>query len=477
MGLWTRKTVNPAVENSQDLLELKRVLNAYDLILLGIGAIVGAGLFSITGIAAAQNAGPAIVLSFLVAASGCMLAGLCYSELASMIPISGSAYSYTYATLGELVAWVVGWTLILEYAIGAATVAISWSAYLVSLLKGFGIEFPTALTSSKWQATTLSTGEHVFGFINLPAILIVALLSWLLIIGIKESTRFNTFIVGLKLIAVALFIGVGFFFIHPANLSPFIPSNTGKFGEFGFSGILRAAGILFFAYIGFDAVSTSAQEVKNPSKNLPIGILGSLLACTLIYVLFGFVLTGVVNYKDLNVAAPVAVAIDKMPFIWLHWMVKLAILAGFTSVILVLLFGQSRIFFTMSVDKMLPSCFSILHANFRTPWITHLILMAFVGGIAGFFPIELISKMTSIGTLFAFVIVCLAVLVLRYREPHLPRPFKVPFSPFVPLAGIGMCLMMMFALEIETWVRFIAWMTVGLAIYFGYSRKRLEKAF
>lgn len=456
--------------------KLNRVLSAYDLILLGIGAIIGAGLFSITGVAAALHSGPAIVLSFLIAALGCTFAGLCYSELASMIPKSGSAYSYTYETMGQFIAWIIGWTLVLEYAIGAATVAISWSAYVTALLEPLDIQIPSALAASKWQQITLSTGEKTYGIINLPAVIIVMLLSTLLILGVKESTRVNAFIVALKLGAVALFIGVGFFFIKPENLSPFIPPNTGEFGEFGFSGILRAAGMIFFAYIGFDAVSTSAQEVKNPSRNLPIGILGSLFICTTIYVLFGFVLTGLVPYQELNVAAPVAKAIEKMPFPWLKGAINLAILAGFTSVILVMLFGQSRIFYAMAKDKLLPSSLAILHPKYKTPWISHLVLMVFVGLIAGFFPLAVIGNMTSIGTLLAFVIVCASVLVLRYKKPDLPRPFKTPLSPYVPLAGIIVCLIMMLSLEFDTWLRLIAWLLVGLLFYFFYGYRNSKKA-
>jgi len=474
VGLFSKKAIAPMQGPSQGSSEkLSRILSAQDLVLLGIGAVIGAGLFSITGIAAAQNAGPAIVLSFLIAALGCTFAGLCYCELASMIPISGSAYSYAYAAMGEVIAWTIGWTLVLEYAIGAATVAISWSAYVVSILQDAGINLPASISASPWHPTVTATGEKFFGLINLPAVIIVVVLSSLLILGVRESTRFNALIVALKISAVVLFVSFGIFYIRSENLTPFIPPNTGHFGAFGISGIFRAAGVLFFAYIGFDAVSTSAQEVKNPTRDLPIGILGSLGICTFIYVVFGFVLTGVANYHELNVAAPVAVAIQKMPFPWLNWIIKLAILAGFTSVILVLLFGQSRIFYAMSQDKMLPDAFSKVHPRLKTPWIAHLILMIFVGLIAGLSPLRVIGSMTSIGTLAAFVIVCAGVLVLRYTQPGLARPFKAPFSPFVPLAGIAVCLTMMVSLEWETWARLIGWMIIGFGIYFGYSRKRL----
>lgn len=464
-----KKDPQEELRNSESL---KRILTPFDLILLGIGAVIGAGLFSITGIAAAENAGPAIVISFVIAAIGCTFAGLCYSELAGMIPIAGSAYSYSYAIMGPFIGFLVGWTLVLEYAIGAATVSISWSAYVLSILQDLQIPFPTDLSASKWQSVLTPSGEKVYGLINLPALLIVFVLSLLLIIGVRKSARFNALIVCIKLMAVFLFILFGAFYIRADNLTPFIPENSGHFGEFGFSGILRAAGVLFFAYVGFDAVSTSAQEVKNPSRSIPIGILGSLWICTLIYVLFGFVLTGLVSYKKLDVAAPVAVAVRAMPFPWLNGIIKLAILAGFTSVILVMLFGQSRIFYAMSKDMMLPECLSKIHKKYGTPWVSHLFLMFFVGLIAAFFPISLISKMTSIGTLLAFVIVCTGVLVLRIQRPDLHRPFKAPFTPFTPIAGIVVCLVMMLALEIDTWIRLFVWLGVGLMVYFGYSRKK-----
>lgn len=453
---------------------LRRILTSVDLILLGIGAVIGAGLFSITGIAAAENAGPAIVLSFLVAALGCTFAALCYSELSATFPLAGSAYSYTHAIMGPFCGFLVGWILVLEYAIGAATVSVSWSAYVLSLLQDLNINFPVDLSVSRWQTIVTSSGERVYGLVNLPAILIVVLLSIILIIGVRASSRFNGFIVTIKLVAVFSFILVGFFYIRLENLSPFIPENTGNFGEFGFSGILRAAGVLFFAYVGFDAVSTSAQEAKDPSRSIPIGILGSLWICTLIYVLFGLVLTGLVNYRDLDVAAPVAIAVRQMPHPWLNGMIKLAILAGFTSVILVMLFGQSRIFYAMAQDGLLPSSLTKIHSRFKTPWIAHLLLMVFVGLIAAFLPISLISKMTSIGTLLAFVIVCVGVIVFRYRRPNLRRPFKVPFMPFTPLAGIAICLVMMLSLEIDTWIRLFLWLALGLVVYFFYSKKKVE---
>lgn len=471
MGLWSKKNINELEDQgSEGAFQLKRTLGPLNLVLLGIGCIIGAGLFSITGVAAAQNAGPAILFSFMIAAIGCAFAGLCYSELAAMIPVSGSAYTYSYATLGELIAWIIGWDLILEYAVGAATVSISWSAYGVSMLHEMGIHPPVELVASPWQHVQLPDGTIAYGWINLPALLVIMAVSSLLIIGIKQSAFINSILVITKVAVVLLFISLGFFYINYDNYVPFLPPNTGEFGDFGWSGVLRAAGVVFFAYIGFDAVSTAAQETKNPQKSLPIGILGSLVICTVLYVLFAFVMTGLVNYKLLDVAAPAALAIDQTPFHWLQGLVKMAIIMGLTSVILVLLFGQSRIFYTMSRDGLLPSHFSDLHPKFQTPWKSNLILMALVGGIGAFAPLSAVGHMTSIGTLFAFVLVCVGVLVLRHQQPQLPRPFRTPWVPFVPLAGVFVCLMMMFSLEFDTWMRLLIWMFIGLVIYFSYGR-------
>jgi basic amino acid/polyamine antiporter, APA family len=445
--------------------ELKKVLGALDLLFLGIGAVIGAGLFSLTGIAAAENAGPAITISFIIGAIGCAFSGLCYCELACLFPVSGSAYSYTFAAMGKLLGWIMGWNLILEYAIGAATVSISWSAYFVSLLQDLGIALPAALIASPWQRAPLSETTLAYGWINLPAFLIVIAISGLLIKGIKESSIANLIIVALKLSAIFAFLVLGAAYIQKDNLIPYIPENTGKFGEFGWSGIFRGAGILFFAYVGFDSISTAAQETKNPQKNIPIGILGSLAICTLIYVLFGFTMTGLVPYQDLNVAAPVAAAIAKLPFPWLNWVIKLAILCGLTSVILVMLLGQSRIFFAMANDGLFPHWFAKIHPSYHTPWHANLALMLFVGLIGAFSPLATIGSMTSIGTLFAFIMVCSVVLLLRYTQPELERPFKAPFSPFVPLSGIGVCLAMMLSLSPAAWLRFIIWIALGLGIY------------
>lgn len=470
MSLWRTKSIEFLEEEANSgKQKLERSLGSTSLILLGIGAVIGAGLFSITGIAAAENAGPAIAISFLLASIGCAFAGLCFSELAAMIPVSGGAYSYTYATMGEFIAWLIGWTLILEYAAGAAVVSISWSAYVVSFLEHFNIHLPVALTASPWQPVQLPDGSYAHGFINLPALVIVCALSWLLIRGVNKSAKVNAVLVVVKVIVVVLFIGVGFFYINYDNYVPFIPENTGHFGEFGWSGIMRAASIVFLAYIGFDAVSTAAQEVKNPQRDLPIGIIGSLGICAILYVLFSLVLVGIVPYPELDVAAPVAAAINKTPFLWLNWLVKLAIIAGLTSVILVLLLGQSRIFYTMSKDGLIPRIFSIVHPKFHTPWVSSLILMFGVGIFAAFAPLSIVGHMTSIGTLLAFAIVCISVIVLRKTHPDTPRPFRIPFVPLIPILGVITCLILMFSLGIGTWIRLVVWMAIGLAVYFLYG--------
>lgn len=470
MGLFSKKNLRNNDKELEEALHLKRSLNSLDLILLGIGVVIGAGLFSITGIAAAQNAGPAIVISFIIAAIGCGLAGLCYCEMATMIPVSGSAYTYAYVAMGEFIAWTIGWSLILEYAIGAAAVSISWSGYLMSLLQNNAIPFLPELASSPWQPVTLKNGSLVYGWINLPALFVIVAISILLIKGVRESAIVNTVIVIIKMTIVIVFIGVGFFYIDPNNYKPFIPPNTGHFGEFGWSGIMRAAGVVFFAYVGFDSISTAVQETKNPQKSIPLGIIGSLIICTFFYVLFSFVMTGLVNYTELDVPAPVSVAIDKTPFPLLKQSVDIAILCGLTSVILVLLMGQSRIFYVMSKDGLLPPLFSRLHPTFQTPWYSNLILMIFVGALAAFAPLSVLGHMTSIGTLLAFVVVSACVLILRYRRPELPRSFRTPFVPYIPLAGIAICLLMMASLGIDNWLRLILWMILGWFFYFSYGK-------
>ncbi len=439
--------------------QLKRTLGPVQLIALGIGAIIGAGLFALTPKAAHDNAGPAVVFSFIVAAFGCAFAGMCYSEFATMIPIAGSAYTYAYATMGELLAWIIGWDLVLEYATGAATVSVSWSKYLVRLLQHFSITLPPDLTKSYFEG----------GLVNLPAIFIICVVSIVLIIGIQESARLNGIIVALKVAIVVLVIGLGFGYINQANYVPFIPPNTGEFGHFGWSGIMRAAGVIFFAYIGFDAVSTAAQEAKNPKRDMPIGIIGSLAVCTLLYVGFSYVLSGIVNYKDMTDTA-IYEALHNIGYDWLGTGVVVGILAGYTSVILVMLLGQSRVFYSMSRDGLLPKLFSDVHPKFKTPWRCNLIFMVFVSMFSGFVPLSSLGDMTSIGTLLAFVIVCAGVMVMRRTHPDLPRPYKTPLVPLVPILGIIVCFAMMAALDMLTWIRLVVWLAIGLAIYFLYSR-------
>lgn len=467
-----RKDITQLQSDAAHSTDLKRTLGPMNLINLGIGAIIGAGLFSLTGIAAAEHAGPAVSISFVLAAIGCAFAGLCYAEFAAMIPIAGSAYTYAYATMGEVFAWIIGWDLVLEYAVGASTVAVSWSAYLAKFLAYFGVHLPTALSMSYWQTPPGST-EH--GLINLPAMIIVFAVSYLLVRGIQESARANAVIVALKIAVVIIFIGLGFSYINAENFTPYIPENTGSFGHFGWSGILKAAGMVFFAFIGFDAVSTAAQEAKNPQKDMPIGILGSLVICTILYVLFSFVMTGVANYTEFaGVAAPVAVAIDKMGISWLSPAINLAIIAGYSSVILVMLLGQSRVFYTMSKDGLLPKLFSDTHPKFKTPWKSNMLFALVVSLFAGFAPIALVGEMTSVGTLFAFVVVCAAVLILRYKEPNRERPFKTPFVPLVPILGIVACGSLLVSLCVSDFMhagRLFVWLGIGLIVYHTYSKK------
>jgi basic amino acid/polyamine antiporter, APA family len=452
--------------------QLKRTLTATQLIALGIGAIIGAGLFSLTGPAAALHAGPAIMLSFVVAALGCAFAGLCYSEFSTMIPVAGSAYTYSYATMGELFAWIIGWDLVLEYAVGASTVATSWSRYMVSLLRDFGINFPMEWAAGPFESVTLPDGTMIAsGIVNLPAVFIVCMVSMLLMIGIQESARVNAVIVVVKVAVIILFIGFGWSYVNPANHVPLIPDNpTGEFGNFGWTGIVRGAGIIFFAYIGFDAVSTAAQEAKRPQRDMPIGIIGSLVVCTILYILFSYVLTGIVNYKELNDPAAVAVAIDRTPYIFLRKAVKFAIIAGYTSVILVMLLGQSRVFFSMSRDGLLPKLFSQIHPKWQTPWRSNLLFMVFVSLMSAFLPLSKLGEATSIGTLFAFVLVCAGILVMRKTNPNLERPFKTPLVPLVPILGIAVNLYLMYGLGMENWLRLIIWMSLGLLVYFVYGR-------
>ncbi|HMW97121.1 MAG TPA: amino acid permease [Flavobacteriales bacterium] len=447
---------------------LKRHLGATNLVLLGIGAIIGAGLFSLTGKVAAEHAGPAVTISFLISAIGCAFAGLCYAEFASMIPIAGSAYTYSFATMGRLFAWIIGWDLVLEYAVGAATVAIAWSQYLNKFLMNFGLHLPHAIMTSPFEG----------GVINLPAVCIVVLLSLLLIKGTKESALVNAVIVALKVSVVLVFVFLGYAYIDPGNYDPYIPPNTGTFGNFGWSGILQGAGIIFFAYIGFDAVSTAAQEAKNPQRDMPIGILGSLVICTVLYVVFAHVMTGLAHYTEFGNAsdklAPVATAIAHTPYVWMRQFIILAILAGFSSVILVMLLGQSRVFYSMSKDGLLPPVFSEVHPRFSTPWKNNLLFMVFVGLFAGFVPGDIVGEMTSIGTLLAFVLVCIGIIIVRKRMPDAPRGFRTPLVPLVPILGILVCGLMMAALPWDTWLRLVLWLAIGFLIYFRYSVKHAK---
>ncbi len=449
--------------------EFKRTLGPLSLVALGIGAIIGAGIFSLTGIAAADNAGPAVVISFMIAALGCGFAGLCYSELSGMIPAAGSAYSYAYASLGELVAWIIGWALTLEYAVGAATVSVSWSAYLVKFLGSMGLALPHALTASPFDTDAMGHADP--GIVNLPAAVIIVLVSIVLIRGISESAKVNAAIVALKLAIVAAVIVFGAFYVKPANWHPFIPPNSGEFGHFGWSGVFRGAATVFFAYIGFDAVSTAAQETKNPERDMPIGILGSLAICTVLYVLVCLVVTGLISYTKLHDAAPVSLAISQTHLPFLNVAVTIGAIAGLTSVILVMLLGQSRVFYSMACDGLLPKVFADVHPRFRTPWLSNILFMVFAGVAGGFLPISSLGHMTSFGTLLAFIIVCVGVLILRRSDPGRRRAFRTPWVPYVPIAGILVCGALMLSLPLQTWLLAIGWLLLGLVVFFTYSRK------
>jgi len=451
---------------------LKRTLGPINLILIGVGLTLGAGLFSITGLAAANHSGPAVTLSFIIAALGCGFAALCYAEFASMIPVAGSAYTYSYATMGELFAWIIGWDLVLEYSVGCATVAISWSQYLTRFLASLHIYLPPQLTLSPFETAKLANGSTVNGIINIPAALVVVLMTAILIRGTKGSAIVNGIIVFLKVGVVLVFIALGWQYIDPANYHPYIPENTGTFGQFGWSGVLRGAGLVFFVFIGFDAVAASAQETKNPARDLPIGIIGSLVVCTVLFGLFGHVMTGLANYKEFaNSGAPVAIAIEKTPYAWLSQAIILAILIGYTSVILIDLMAQSRMFYSISKDGLLPKMFSDVHTKFKTPYKSNIILCVFIGLFAAFVPMNVVGEMTSIGTLLAFLMVCVGILILRKTNPEAKRPFKVPFVPLIPILGILTCIAMMIFLPWETWVRLAVWLIIGLAIYFWYGKK------
>lgn len=477
MNLFVKKTAEELLQEAENDggRGLKRVLGPFGLIALGVGVIIGAGLFSVTGIVAGAHTGPAIVISFALAAIACALAGLCYAEFASMIPVAGSAYTYSYFTMGELVAWIIGWDLVLEYAVAAVAISISWSKYFCIMMNDIGYALPTELTACPAEGGTF----------NLPAAILVIILSLILMRGTSGSSKFNDLMVTLKIAVVLAFIGIGFKYINTDNLTPFIPANTGVFGEYGWSGILRGAAIVFFAYIGFDAVSTAAQETKNPRRNMPIGIMGSLIVCSVLYMVFSLVMTGVVNYKEYIGAdsiAPAATAVAHMgevgangtivpAFPWLNRGIILAILLGYASVVLVMMMGQSRVFYSMSKDGLLPPLFSHLHKRYHTPARSNLLFMVLISILAGIIPPSVAGEMTSIGTLFAFSLVCLGVIVVRRTQPNAPRGFKTPFVPWVPAAGLVCCIGMMLFLPAETWIRLVMWMLIGIDIYSFYGIK------
>src|SRR3954465_2398481 len=448
---------------------LRRELGPLALVTLGIGAVIGAGIFVLSGEVASQHAGPALTLSMVMAGVACVFAGLCYAELASMIPVAGSAYTYAYATLGELVAWIIGWDLVLEYSLSSSTVAVGWSGYAVTLLGEMGISFPARLTGAPGTHICLPDGSHVIGLFNLPAILICLALTALLVLGIRESARFNTTIVIIKLVVLTLFVAMGVHYMNPANLHPFIPPNTGAFGSFGWSGVLRGAGMIFFAYIGFDAVSTASQEAKNPGRGIPIGILVSLAICTVIYIAVGLVMTGLVPYARLDVASPLAYAAQVTGVRWLPPVISFGALCGLSSVILVNMLAQSRVFYSMSRDGLLPPLFARLHPKFRTPHVTTVITGIVVAIASGLFPITVLGLLVSMGTLLAFAIVCTGVLVLRKTAPDTRRPFRTPGMPWVPIIGTFICIYLMTGLPLATWIRLFVWLAFGLSIYFSYG--------
>ena len=509
MNLFRRKSVTDLQAEALTDQSLKRALGPMNLTMLGIGAIIGTGIFVLSGHAAAANAGPAVVLSFILAGTASAFAALCYSEFAALVPMSGSAYTYSYATLGELFAWIIGWDLALEYAVGAITVSVGWSGYVVSFLRDFGIQVPPQISAARgthlidipaalavslkvragWTAistglldqmqalgTDPSTLPHATAIFNLPAIFIVALVTLMLVIGIKESAGFNDVIVLVKLAVVLLFIGGAIWAINSKNWHPFIPPNNGTWGEFGWSGVVRGASLVFFAYIGFDAVSTAAQEAKNPQRDMPIGIIGSLIICTILYILVSGIATGVVAYPQLNVPDPIALAADQAQMGWLARIIKLGAIAGLSSVILVMMLGQTRVFWTMSRDGLLPSFISKVHPRFKTPWVITIVTGVVVASVGGVLDVGEAGELCNIGTLLAFVIVSVAVLVLRVREPNLPRKFKTPWVWVVAPMGAVSAMLLMAFLPGRTWIRLVGWFAVGMVIYFLYGVRKSKLA-
>jgi len=463
---------DPAVASEH---ELHRSLGPVNLIMIGIGSIIGAGIFVITGTAAAEHAGPAVLLSFLLAGAGCLFAGLCYAEFASMIPASGSAYTYAYATMGRFMAWFIGWNMVLEYLVSASTVAVGWSGYLDSMLRNFGIHLPAALINAPLAGNGLGDLHMTGALINLPAVLLILVLAIFLIVGVRASANFNAAMVIIKTGIVILVILFGLSFVHWSNLTPFIPPNQGTWGKFGVSGILAASGMIFFAYIGFEAVSVAAQEAKNPRRDIPIGILGSLAICTVLYILMAVVLTGITDWRTLDVPDPVSFAVEKIGALnWLVLPIDIAALVGLASVTFVSLYGQSRVFYCMARDGFLPPLFAAVHPQFKTPHAGTIVTTAVALLLAAIFPLDILADLVSIGTLMAFVVVCIGILILRVTAPKARRPFRIPFVWFVAPAGAAVCGLMMYSLSTATWIRLVIWTALGILIYLAYGARHAE---